>query len=57
MSVSKGLKKASAAFPFAVILPVGITAAVVAELFDWQHRSFVLVTLVRGAAGGIKSDV
>ena len=55
MSVAKGLKKASAAFPFAVILPVGITAASVAEVDDWAHRSFVLVIAVSGFVGGVKS--
>ena len=48
-----GLKLVAAASPFAVILP-GVTAAAVAEVFDWQHRSFVLVTFVSGSVGGVK---
>ena len=42
---------------FAVILPVGITAAAAAEVGDWQHKSFVFVTLVSGANGGVKFEV
>ena len=34
-----------------------VVFAASAEVFDWQHRSFVLVTLVSGAVGGVKSVV
>ena len=42
--------------PFDVILP-GDTAASVADLIYWQHRSFVFVIFVRGEVGGGKFDV
>ena len=44
------------ASPFAVIVP-GVTAAAIAEVFDCQHRSFVLVTFVSGAVGGVNAAV
>ena len=44
-----GLKLVASAST-AVIVP-GFTAPSVAEVFDWQHRSFVLVTFVSGSVG------
>ena len=40
--------------PFAVIDPLGMTVAAVAELSDWQHNNLVLVIFVSSADGGIK---
>jgi hypothetical protein len=48
MFTVKGLKLVAAVLPFAVIVP-GVTSAAVADEFDLQHRSFVLVTFVSGA--------
>ena len=46
------------AFNKAVPSPVeGTTAAVVAEVFDWQQRSFVLVIFVSGFDDGINECV
>tara|TARA_B000000532_G_C18512043_1_gene253495 strand:+ start:119 stop:403 length:285 start_codon:yes stop_codon:yes gene_type:complete len=42
--------------PFAVIVP-GVTAAVVAEVVDWQHKSFVLDIFVSGVVEGVKFEV
>ena len=39
--------------PLAVIVP-GFTAPTVVEEVSWQHKSLVLVTLVRSAKGGVK---
>jgi hypothetical protein len=39
-----------------VIVP-GVTVAAVAEVDELQHRSFVLVTFVSGADGGMKFAV
>ena len=57
MSELNGLKVVAFALPFAVTLPVGITAASVADVGDWQHISFVLVTFVSADADGLKVDV
>ena len=37
-----------------VDIEVGETAAAVAEVVDWQHRSFVLVTFVIVVVEGVK---
>ena len=49
----KGLESEAAAVPPAVIL-AGVTAAAVAEVFDWQQRSFVFVIFVSGFVGAAK---
>ena len=41
--------------PFAVRDPLGITAAAVVEVSDWQHKSTVFVMFVRGVIDGTKS--
>ena len=48
--------KLVATVPVAVTL-TGDTAAAVAIPTVWQHRSFVLVTSVSGAVGGVNADV
>ena len=42
--------------PPLVIVP-GVTAAVVTEVVDWQHKSFVLVIFVSGVVEGVKFEV
>ena len=44
------------ALPFAVIVP-GVTVAAVAEVYELQHRSFVLVIFVSGSVGAVKFAV
>ena len=36
---------------------LGVTAAVVVELSDWQHKTLVLVILVKAPIGGMKFSV
>ena len=47
------LVEAAVGSPLAVIVP-GFTAPTVVEEVSWQHKSLVLVTLVRSAKGGVK---